>query len=155
MNVSGSIIVSLLSLSLSLFSFPAFSKDLMIPSYEGGYANPQDGNVLFADYYILVNIGHGKVNELFINLPQEIGILNGVNVTDRDGRIIAMNYTMNKDSISIRFAQPLHQENLKIMLKSVKYPIIKTRTLLFYLSARLNGESNFIPFGTARINLYD
>ncbi|AFY61076.1 hypothetical protein [Synechococcus sp. PCC 6312] len=141
-------------LSFGLFPQPSFSNNLLLPSIQEAYANPKNEGVLFSNYYILIDIGHGNIEALSMTIPQGFGVINGISVIDQDGNKVEMSYTIDNHLIRLSFNKLLHKENLKIVFKSVKYSNINTRSWLFHLSARLRGRSDFIPFGTARVNIY-
>ncbi|WP_041430865.1 hypothetical protein [Synechococcus sp. PCC 6312] len=141
-------------LSLGLFPQPSFSKNLL-PNIQEAYANPNSTGTVFSNYYILINIGHGNIEALSMTIPKKLGVINGISVIDEAGNKVEMSYTIDNYLVRLSFDKPVHQENLKIVLKSVKDSNINARSWFFYLSAKLRGESDFIPFGTARINTYD
>ena len=154
------IIVSTLSaLTLTgaaLVGFPSAAKAVLQMNFTAPFVS--NSGVLDAvgrKHFFTVFVTSLPLEGLRVNIPNDMRILDGATIEDREGNSIAANVTMEEGTIQLAFDEPVQPETyLTVKLDGVEMDrsggIVTYR--VFGMWQDLNGT---IPIGTAQVRLRD
>lgn len=94
------------------------------------------------------------VSRLTINVPVGLTVSNKISVSDRSGRKVDTNISVDGNKVILGFTEPIFPETeLKISMKDVKI-LGRTNAWLYKVYARLVGIDADLPIGFARFRVY-
>lgn len=109
-----------------------------------------------ATHFIDVKVEVNPISQLTIGFPNGLKLARGIKVATRSKQSVNATVSMNGNSSTINFAQPVQPgTTLKIALRGVRGPLNNDDVWFYPISVRYVGETEAIPIGTARIQTYD
>jgi hypothetical protein len=109
-----------------------------------------------ATHFIDIKVEGNPISQLTIGFPTGLRIAQGIKVTARSKQSVNATVSMNGNSSTINFAQPVQPgTTLKIALRGVTAQSNVNDLWLYPISVRYINETENIPIGTARIQTYD
>lgn len=109
----------------------------------------------FVNNYIRFHVHSRALSQVSIDLPSNITLTKGIQITNESGEPIAANISTNDRQIQIFFASPVAAETqFEIVMKGMKSSTLSGRTWLYPISIRSEGLTSDISLGTARMSTY-
>lgn len=109
-----------------------------------------------ATHFIDVKVEGNPISQLTIDFPNGLKVAQGIKVAARSKQLVKATVSMNGNSSTINFAQPVQPgTTLKIALRGVRGSVNNDDIWSYLISVRYVGETEAIPIGTARIQTYD
>ena len=117
-------------------------------------AYPDAASVRGATHEIEVHVHGENISELSIDLPEDVSIRKGIEVTNQSGKKIEANVSVNDRKATVVFSQPVAPETIvSIAMKGVDTPGYD-KIWHYRVYAKKVGLTAEIPLGTARIHTY-
>jgi Protein of unknown function (DUF2808) len=106
-------------------------------------------------HYFTVSVTGLPIEGLRVNIPNEMRILEGATVVDRDGNEIPVNVTTTEGQLDLNFSQPIQPENdLTVRLAGVNMDRLGG-SVIYRVLGMEKGLRGYIPIGTAVVRLRD
>lgn len=117
-------------------------------------ANPNYARIQGATHYFQVHVEGRPLLELSIDLPEEVDVTKGIEVTNESGQKVDAQASVNDGKATIAFSQPVQPDTtLSINLRGVNTPGY-SRHWIYQVYGRMVGLNATIPLGPARISTY-
>jgi hypothetical protein len=117
-------------------------------------AYPDVASVRGATHEIEIHVHGGNLSELSIDLPEDMSIRKGIEVTNQSDKKIEANVSVNNRKATVVFSQPVAPETIvSIAMKGVETPGYDN-IWQYRVYAKKVGITAEIPLGTARIHTY-
>lgn len=129
-----------------------------IPHILSGAANPNNSRFSRGDYSLKVHVAGKPLSQLQIDAPTGFRLSKQIQVTDRTGKPLDAEISLNDQRVVLAFAQPVSPDTvINIDLKNVQKPAYLLEDgSVWYLavSSKLVGLNGSISLGQARIQTY-
>ncbi len=117
-------------------------------------AYPDAASVRGATHEIEVHVHGENISELSIDLPENVSIRKGIEVTNQSGKKIEANVSVNDRKATVVFSQPVAPETIvSLAMKGVETPGYD-KIWHYRVYTKKVGMKAEIPLGTARIHTY-
>ena len=119
-----------------------------------GIAYPQNATFQRSEHQFEVHVQGEALSELSIDLPEEVSINQGIEVTDRSGKKIAATVSNNDKKATIVFFQPIAPETtITVSMRGVNTPGYD-QVWQYRVFGKKVGMSEQIALGVAEIWTY-
>lgn len=131
--------------------------DAKAPHLVHSGAHPNDARVPSATHHFEVHVQGSELSQLFIDLPEDIKLKRGIEVTDQSGQKVDATVFVNRKGASVTFAQPVPSETtLTVSMKGVQTPAPGyARSWRYPIYSRSVGTNEDVRIGLAQIQTYE
>lgn len=138
----------------SIYAIPA-TDTMKVPHIVSSVQFPQSKETIVRHTFRLQIPPNSKsLSQLTIDVPIGLKVKNKIDVSDRSGRQIDTNTSVDGNKITLAFPTPIPPKTeLKVAMRDVKISGI-TNAWLYRVYARLDGIDTDIPIGFARFRVY-
>jgi hypothetical protein len=152
---------------LGLAVVMAVASNLLLPEEVGARRTPRDSHAYIVDsvafpktprvnnatHRLKLQMQDRSLSQLDIQIPEEVRVTS-IQVSDREGQIIPMDFVIGDRNATISFRDPIPPHTyLRVDLKNVATPPF-SNLWLYPIQGQLEGITDLIPLGTARIQTY-
>jgi len=118
-------------------------------------AHPNNARCPNPTHHFEIHVQGSAISALSIDIPEEIKISKGIEVTNQSGNRINAQVSINNKKATVVFSQPVPAETiLSINMNGVRTPMYNGFTWLYPVYGTIPGMNQEIPLGTVRIQTY-
>lgn len=144
---------------LQTSSDPAYAggilRDAQAPHLVHSGAHPNNARVPLATHHFEVHVQGNDLSQLYVDVPEGVKVSNRILVTDRSGKKINANVSVDNRRVTIAFPQPIPTETtLSVSMKGMNTQSFARRIWLYPISGRSIGMTANQRIGIARIQTY-
>ena len=117
-------------------------------------AHPNKARFQGATHHFEVHVQGKALSVLTINLPEDIKMRGGIEVTNQSGQKIESQVSVNNRKVTVVFSQPVSPDTtISIDLRGIYTPGY-SRNWMYAIAGKMVGINAEIPLGTVLIQTY-
>jgi hypothetical protein len=125
--------------------------DAKVPHFTHSGAHPNNARLQGSTHHFEVHVQGKALSQLSIDLPEDVSISRGIEVTDQSGQEVAAEVSINDRKATVAFSQPVAPDTtLSVKMRGITTPGYP-ETWLYQVYAKLVDVNAEIPLGSARI----
>ena len=117
-------------------------------------AHPNKARFQGATHHFEVHVQGKALSVLTINLPEDIKMRGGIEVTNQSGQKIESQVSVNNQKVTVVFSQPVSPNTtISIDMRGIHTPGY-SRNWMYAISGKMVGINAEVPLGTVLIQTY-
>lgn len=125
-----------------------------IPHLVHSGAHPNKARFQGATHHFEVHVQGKALSSMTIDLPEDIRMRSGIEVTNQSGQKIESQVSVNNQKVTVVFSQPVSPDTtISIDLRGIRTPGY-SHNWMYAVSGKMVGINAEIPLGTVLIQTY-